>query len=177
MSVVTVSGYPGSGTSTVARLLSGRTGLPVVNAGDVFRGLAQERGQDIAAFAEHVRRHPEVDREIDERQVDVARRGEVILEGRLAGFMTHRAGVPALRVWLACDLDERVRRVAGREALPEDEARRGVLERQRAERERYLAFYGFDLDDLSLYDLVLDSGALRPAPLAEAVLAAMEDRP
>ena len=30
--VLTVSGYPGSGTSTLVRLLAGRTGLRAVNA-------------------------------------------------------------------------------------------------------------------------------------------------
>jgi cytidylate kinase len=49
-------------------------------------------------------------------------------------------------------------------------------ERQRVERGRYLALYGVDLADLSIYELVLDSGELRPAALADRIVEAAEKR-
>ncbi len=45
-------------------------------------------------------------------------------------------------------------------------------ERQRIERDRYLALYGIDIEDLSVYDLVLDSGTLSPDELADRIVAA-----
>jgi cytidylate kinase len=49
-------------------------------------------------------------------------------------------------------------------------------ERQRVERGRYLALYGVDLADLSIYELVLDSGELRPPALADRIVDAAEKR-
>jgi len=174
MKVITLSGYPGSGTSTVLRLLSESTGLRAVNAGDIFREMAKDHGQELADFADYVRRHPEIDRKIDDRSVELARAGDLILEGRLAGHMTRQAGVPALRVWFACPRQLRVSRVADREGLDEKEALRRVQQREVAERERYIDFYGFDLDDLSFYDHVMDTEALRPEPIAKKILASWE---
>jgi cytidylate kinase len=174
--LITISGFPGSGTTTVAGLLAPETGLRVVNAGDVFRRMAAEKGMDIAKFADYLRDHPEIDRQVDERQTEIAREGGVILEGRLAGWMTHRAGIGALRVWLACSLDTRVRRVAGREGIPFEKARERVVRRQDAEIDRYKAFYGFDLCSLQIYDLVVDTGDLKPGDIARRVLDAWEER-
>jgi cytidylate kinase len=49
-------------------------------------------------------------------------------------------------------------------------------ERQRVERGRYLALYGVDIADLSIYELVLDSGELRPPALADRIVDAAEKR-
>jgi cytidylate kinase len=43
-------------------------------------------------------------------------------------------------------------------------------ERQQVERARYIALYGIDIEDLSVYDLVLDSGLLAPAELSAIVV-------
>jgi cytidylate kinase len=43
-------------------------------------------------------------------------------------------------------------------------------ERQRVERGRYLALYGVDLADLSIYEQVLDSGELGPPALADRIV-------
>ena len=50
------------------------------------------------------------------------------------------------------------------------------LERQVVERSRYLALYGIDLADLSIYDLILDSGKLAPDELADRIVAAAKER-
>ena len=45
-----------------------------------------------------------------------------------------------------------------------------------AMRDRYLALYGMDVDDLSVYDLVLDSATLSPAELTDRVVAEVHRR-
>jgi cytidylate kinase len=50
-------------------------------------------------------------------------------------------------------------------------------ERQQVERDRYLALYGIDLADLSIYDLVLDSGVLTPDEVAGAIIDAARAHP
>ena len=50
--LITLSGLPGSGTSTVARAVASRLALDHVDGGTVFRSMASERGLSLAEFAD-----------------------------------------------------------------------------------------------------------------------------
>lgn len=169
MTLITVSGYPGSGTTTVVARLKELTGLPSYNVGDIFREMAAERGISLSDLHRKAREDRSIDRALDDRQVEVARGGAVILEGRLAGFLTHRAGLSGFRVWLKADFPVRAKRVAGRESVDLAEAEEEIRVREEAERTRYKAFYGFDLDEHTIYDLVLDTSAVTAEEAARRI--------
>ncbi|CAN5813214.1 AAA family ATPase [soil metagenome] len=171
--LVTLSGLPGSGTSTVARLLSAQLGIDHLDGGTAFRALAAERGMSLADFAALAERDDVIDRALDERLTERARAGEVLLESRLAGWLATRAGLPALRVWVACDDLERARRVGARDGHDSEAARRVNAEREASERARYLRYYGIELADLSIYDAVLDSTRIGPDELVAAIIDAL----
>jgi len=168
--VVSISGLPGSGTTTAAHLLIGETGLEYVNTGKIFREMAQENGMSLNDFGKYAAQNPEVDQELDRRQMARAAQGGIVLEGRLAGHMVTREGLDALTVWLDAPIEVRVARVAGREEVSLAEAMRLSREREDDERDRYLDIYGLDLYDTSFYDLVIDSGTLSPTEILEAIL-------
>ena len=152
---VTVSGLPGSGTTTLAEALSSRFDLEHVSSGDVFRAMARERGVTLAEFGRIAEEDPEIDREIDERQREIAReRDDVVMEGRLSGWMVEDAD---LRVWLAAPLEVRAERVADREEQTVEEAQDEIEKRQNSESRRYREIHGIDIGDLSVYDLVIDT--------------------
>jgi len=152
---ITVSGLPGSGTTTLAEALSSRFDLGHVSSGDVFRSMADERGVSLAEFGRIAEEDPEIDREIDERQREIAReRDDVVVEGRLSGWMVEDA---TLRVWLAAPVDVRAERVADREEKGFEEALDEVEEREESEAKRYREIHGIDIGDLSVYDLVVDT--------------------
>ncbi|HRW37011.1 MAG: AAA family ATPase [Acidimicrobiales bacterium] len=160
--LITLSGLPGSGTSTVARSAATRLGLAHLDGGTVFRSLAAEHGLSLAEFARLAEADASIDRSLDDRLLDRARDGHVLLESRLAGWLATRGGLDALRVWIACDDRERARRVAGREGHDLDAAVTANAEREASERQRYQDFYGIDLTDLGIYDLVIDSTSSGP---------------
>lgn len=173
---ITVSGPPGSGTTTLARQLAGRTGFRLISAGEVFRALAAERGMDLAAFGALAEADPSIDRLIDERQREIAEEtDDIVVEGRLSGLMVTCAD---LRVWLQAPLPVRVRRILEREegadiAMAEAE----TAEREACEARRYRQYYGIDVDDLLPYDIVLNSDRFdveRLTAIVEVALAATE---
>ena len=47
---ITVSGLPGSGTTTLSRLLSEYYELELISSGEIFRKMAKERGMSLAEF-------------------------------------------------------------------------------------------------------------------------------
>jgi len=174
VNVVTVSGMPGSGTTTAAKLVTAATGFRYVNTGAIFREMATERGLTLNEFGKLANGNPEIDRELDERQMGLARGGEVLLEGRLAGYMVNDAGVSAVKVWLDAPLDVRLRRVSGRDGQNLQTARLLSLEREEDERKRFIEFYGFDLALTDVYDLVIDSSQYKPDAIARMILQAVE---
>ena len=159
--LITISGLPGSGTTTVSRLVADALDLDRVPGGEVFRQLAAESGMSLAEFGEHAQDHPEIDRELDDRLEARARRVSCVIESRLAGWLATRADLLAVRVWIDCDEAVRAARVAERDGTSPEQARRDNAERSALEHARYLAVYDIDLDDRSPYDLVLDSTTRR----------------
>lgn len=169
--LITISGLPGSGTTTASRLVSEALGLERVPGGEVFRQLAAEAGMSLAGFGAYAHDHPEIDRELDHRLESRARQGDCVIEARLAGWLAQQAGLASVRVWVHCDDTERARRVAERDGTTVDEALVDNAERAVVERRRYQSVYGINLLDQSIYDLVLDSSREAPEVVAEAIIA------
>lgn len=166
---VTVGGLPGTGTSTLCRLLEIEFRLPHIHAGQIFRQEAVHQGFTLAQFNELSQQDPAIDRALDERQLDYLRQGGLVLEGRLSGWLAHRYDVPAFKIWLLCSREERIRRLVERDGGDEDSQRTAMEDRESRERDRYRRYYGVDLDDTAIYDLVVDSTSKAPETLLEEV--------
>ena len=106
--LITISGLPGSGKTTVARLLSRQLGLPHIYAGDIYRKEAEARGLSLEAFNRLSERDHSIDRDLDAKMAAYARKGNVVLEGRLAGFIVLQEQVDAFKVWLTASVTELV---------------------------------------------------------------------
>ncbi len=170
MTRITVSGLPGSGTSTLCRRLAERTGLEHVNVGRIFRDLAAELGISLAELGSRAEADGGIDRRLDHRLTERARQAPgCLLEGRITGWMLHRHDLEALKLWVQADLATRARRVAGRDGLSPEEAETTILARERSERRRYADHHRIDLSDLSIYDLVLHSDRTDPEGLVRQV--------
>ena len=174
--LITISGVPGSGKTTVARLLAQRLGIPHVYAGDLYRKEAEERGLSLEEFNQLSERDHSIDRALDEKMAGYARQGGVVLEGRLAGFIAVQEGVDALKVWLTASDEVRARRVAQREGRDWTTVLRQNHSRQGSDAKRYKDIYGFDLNDTAIYDLILNTDDAGPETLAEDILARVSER-
>jgi predicted cytidylate kinase len=172
---VTVGGLPGTGTTTLCHLLKDKLGLPYTYAGHMFREEAARRGMTLAEFGALSQRDPGIDAALDDRQIFLLKRGGLILEGRLSGWLAQRHRVPALKVWVVCDEAVRIGRIVKRDGGTVQEQADATSEREQSEADRYRRYYGVDLEDTSFYDLVLDSTHLLPEALAAKVMATVAD--
>ena len=153
--VITISGLHGTGKSSVADIVAKRFGLKRVSAGVIFRELAKKGGLTLEEFSIVAEDDESIDRELDALLKTTAMKGNVLLDGQLAGWM---AGDYAnFKILLTASVDARVKRIAERDEVSLEHARRETLNREKSERERYLEFYGVDISDQSIYDLVLNT--------------------
>ena len=158
MVVITVGGFAGAGKSTVAKALVEDFGLRYVSAGDIFRQLAEKRGMEIEEFSRYVERHPQIDRKIDRLVIEEAKKGNVVIDGRLASWMVKKADV---RILLTAPLETRVKRIVEREGRKYVDVLRETVKRERSEAKRFKRLYGIDINDHSVFDVVLSTERLK----------------
>lgn len=153
--IVTLGGQVASGKSTLAKKLAKRLDIKHISAGSIMRELAAEKNTTLIEFSKYAEAHPEVDKLVDDRQKELASKGDCVVEGRVSAYF-----IPAdYKVWLTCSLEERARRARGRGDADED-IEAAIKAREESERKRYQEFYDIDLSDLSVYDLVLDTTSI-----------------
>jgi predicted cytidylate kinase len=168
--IITLGGLPGSGKTTVARILADKLKMEYINAGDIFRNLAAKKGMTLEEFGFFAERNPNIDRAIDKKLLEIARRDNVILEGRLAGIMLELNDVEALKVWLEAPLEERVRRVSDRDTKSTEAALSDTQTREKSEWDRYYNIYHVDIRDLSVYNMVVQTQDRTPEDIAEEII-------
>jgi predicted cytidylate kinase len=170
MVVITISGTPGSGKSTAAKLLHDRTGIKYVYSGMIFRNLAKEYKMSLEEFGKYAEENKDIDTELDKRQIEILKKGDVILEGRLSGWLAFKNDISALKVLIDADLDIRAGRIVNREQGSIEKRKKEIIKRERSEQTRYKKYYDIDLKDMSIYDLVIDSGDKKPEEIVELII-------
>jgi cytidylate kinase len=151
--VIAIGGPIAAGKSTIARALASRLGLPVVSAGGVFREVARRRGVSVVELNRLAEHDPQIDRDLDRLQGELARGGPCVVESRLSGWMVEAD----FKVWLEAPLPIRAARVAAREGQPVEQASGDLMIRERSEWARYRALYGIEMTDRAPFHLVVDT--------------------
>ncbi|MBD3159774.1 MAG: AAA family ATPase [Candidatus Lokiarchaeota archaeon] len=144
-----------TGTSSVSRRLANRLESSHFSAGDEFRKAAKRTGIPIAEFNKILGISTEMKEQLDNRLRKIAMNGNCVIEGRLADSM---AGDYAdLKVLLKAPLDIRVERIANRDGLSSRNAKKETIQREKEERQTFIDLYDIDLEDWSIYDLIIDT--------------------
>jgi predicted cytidylate kinase len=169
--LITISGLPGSGKTTVARLVAEALGLEHVYAGDLFRRQAEAQGLTLEEYARRAETDHSIDQALDAKMRERAAQGNAVLEGRLAAFMAEQAGMAALRVFLDAAEPVRAERIVRREGGEAAARLRETQAREASDARRYREIYGFDYHDPARYDLVLKTDGRTPEELAELIVA------
>lgn len=180
--IISLTGIPGSGKTTVRNALADQLGLKRYSMGDVFGKFAQEHGMTIGEFNEFAKGKPEVDHQVDAHQTAIGEHEDnFIIDSRLAWHFIPRS----FKVFLDVDLDEAARRIFGaQKAHPESrkdeptytseaQVREAIERRLTVDNERYKSLYGLDYLDRKNYDLVVDTTKTPPNEVVARILAAL----
>ena len=169
--MIAVSGKSGCGNTTISRLVAERLGLKFINF--TFRSLAEERGVSFKDVLDLAAKDDSWDREIDSRQVRLAREsGGCVLGSRLAIWMLEEAD---LKVYLRATAETRAERIVKREGGNLEEVAAFTEERDRQDHSRYMRIYDIDNDNYKFAGLVIDTENLEPDAIARIIAAAAEE--
>ncbi|HIH11720.1 TPA: AAA family ATPase [Candidatus Woesearchaeota archaeon] len=188
--IITFSGTPGSGKSTVAKILVDTLRADRIYVGGVLRELARKKGMTLQELLEFAKKHAEIDREADEVAATLARDLEkqekvVIVEGRVQFHFLPES----VKVFLKVSLDEAARRIWNdlqhsltkqerneEEVMSVEELKKKVELREEEDAQRYRHLYNVDYRNTSHYDLVVDTTHLTPLQAAEMILRFVRER-
>lgn len=163
---VAISGKSGCGNTTVSRLLAERLGLRFINF--TFRTLAAEKGITLADVIRLASEDDWWDREVDSRQVALARDGGgCVLGSRLAIWMLPEAD---LKIYLVASDATRAARIALREGGDPEAVAAFTAFRDAQDHARYLSLYGIDNYDVSIADRVIETDDLEPEEIVDAIV-------
>lgn len=175
--VICISGMTGSGKSTVAKRLADKYGLSYFSGGNALRALAQEEGYDSEvrgwwespeglSFLQQRINNSVFDKKIDEKLLEVAAEGNVVLDSWTMPWLFDGG----FKVWLEASPQVRAKRVVKRDSISDEEALKALTEKDERTRQIYKRLYGFDLGhDLSPFHLVLATDELEPDEVFSAV--------
>jgi cytidylate kinase len=178
---ITLAGSPGSGKSTLRKLLAEHYGLSTKGTGDFMRELSGKYGySDITQFlVEYVSEHPEVDHQVDEEQRIFGKENDNFVLDAHLGFHF----VPdSIRICLICDLEEAARRILDDiERTTEDatnisDSMANSQKRRDTMQKNFMSLYKVDINDHSNFDLVLDTTTLSSVEAFELVSAFIDLR-
>ncbi|MCW8801909.1 MAG: cytidylate kinase family protein, partial [Candidatus Bathyarchaeota archaeon] len=176
--IICVSGMTGSGKSTVAKKLAEKYGLNYFSGGNAMRILAKEEGynsevngwwesKEGLAFLQKRKEDAHFDKKIDEKLLELAEEGNVVLDSWTVPWLLKDKG---FKIWLEASPQIRATRVVKRDGMTAEEALKALTEKDAETRKIYKNLYGFDLGhDLTPFNLVLSTDDLDPDDIFYAV--------
>lgn len=170
--IITISGMPGSGKSSVGRMVAKKLGCVFYSIGDLRGKWALERGMTIDELNKVGETEDWTDKKADEWQVEAAKKEEnVVIDGRLSFHFIPKS----FKVFLTVDPGVGADRVSG--DMREDERtndteqlKNNLAKRIESDILRYRKYYSVDIMDMKNYDLVVDTTKMKPEEVAERIL-------
>jgi cytidylate kinase len=170
--ILTISGLHGTGKSSIGKLIAKALNIKYYSTGQAFRDCAKDMNMSLEEFTEYVEEHPEVDKTLDQKVIEVAREGNIIVDSQLSGYLLKN--IADLKIHLTCPLEIRVKRMATRENVSYEENLKETLLREKSEFERFKKLYNIDISDKEvanqIYDIVLATEGLSIEEILEKLL-------
>ena len=175
--IITISGFHGTGKSTIAKLLADKLGILYYSTGQAFRDLAKESNMSLEEYTRFVEKHPDIDKELDNKVVEMAKKGRIIIDSQLSGHILK--SIANFKVQLICSLEERVKRMAARDETSYGEKFKETVIREKSELERFKKLYDIDLSDkkstLEFFDLIIDTEHLTIEEIVNKILTELSE--
>ncbi|MGB0780787.1 MAG: AAA family ATPase [Candidatus Poseidoniaceae archaeon] len=175
---ITISGHPGSGTSTLVQLLSEEKGWSSLNGGELFRQEAKRRNMSLAEFGQLCKDDLDVDRELDALLKNEMLREDddapSIVESRLSGWWAYQLNLDIPRIWLEVSEVERAKRVQSREGGNIDDIIEASRKRAEVDAQRFQELYALLPEQQEPYTHCIDATSLNPQEVLARVLELLE---
>ncbi len=173
--ILIISGLHGTGKSTIGKLIAENLGLQYYSTGQAFRDLAKDMNMTLKEFTEFVEKTPEIDKKLDAKIIEIAQKGNIIIDSQLSGYILQ--SIADFKLLLICPLEIRVKRMAKRDNTSYEEKLKETVLREKSELERFKILYNIDLRDQEkmkkIYDLTINTENLTIEEILKLILSSL----
>lgn len=156
--IVIVSGFAGCGKSTLAKGIGSRLGLKVILASRILKELATKEISEInpekiemsksfwetkqgLALVKKRLANGSIDRALDKKLLEIIQEGNAVIDSKTMCYLSPTG----IKIWLEASLETRAKRIAERDSIPVEEARKKIFDRDTADSQIYKKIYNFEL--------------------------------
>ncbi len=163
--IITITGLPGSGKTSVAKELSKHLHIKYYSMGNLFRKIAKKKHKD---FMNLMKEKEKIVNKLDKIQKDIARKHKnAIIDSRLGAYLIRNA---KYRIYVHASLKKRVQRLIKRDKDTRKEATKEILSREKFELGHYRKRYHVDYRDKKLYNIVINTENLSVEDTVKKIL-------
>ena len=167
---ITIFGLAGKGTSTVGKLLAEKLNYKFKSSGNMMREFAKQKNQTIYEFEKEIKsdKTHKFDIQLDNKIEEFGKKNDnFIFESRLAWHF-----IPdSFKIKLTCNKQKSYKRIAKRENIPIDEAKKKTIYRADELIKRYSTVYPylkFPPQDKK-FDIIIDTTKLSPEEIVSKI--------
>ena len=164
--IVTITGFPGSGKSTLGKGIAKALGLKHYSAGDFLREIAKEKGLGLMQIQHEMEKDRGIDDELDKRTEELGKKEDnFVIDGRMAWHFVPKS----IKIFVKVDLEKAAERVF-RDSQQEKNERseetgntsiektaKNMKQRMEMNKERYRKLYGVNYLNEKNYDILVDT--------------------
>ena len=168
--IITISGTPGSGKSSVAKILAKDFGYDYISVGDFRRKKAKELGMSIDEYNKKGERDFSTDEDADNYQKSFVDKNNLVLDSRLGFHFLPNS----YKILLIVSDKEATKRIFGRIRDNEkykspEETLMSLKKRQISDTLRYKKYYDVDCNDKKNFDLTIDTSKIPIETVVEKI--------
>ena len=172
MPVIVISGKPGCGSSTNAKLMAKKLKLEHFSVGDYNKRHAKKAKKEADKSIEmwHLDKKTlnKFHHDSDKFANEIAKKGNVVIDAKLG---VHLIKTHDLTVWLTASKKVRAERYAKRDSISIKEAMKKVIEKELLERKNWKRIYDFDyFNQAREADLVINTGDKTPEQIVGLII-------
>lgn len=175
--IITIAGTPGSGKSTVGRIIAKRLGLRHYSTGDLMREMAEQRKISLMDLGKLAETDRSIDEELDQRQISLGmEEDDFVIDGRLSFHFIPKS----IKIFLDADENVRAKRVLADNIRKEHNMNlkntvENMNKRISSEKRRYRKYYKINPYSKKLYDLIVDTSKISPSDVADTIINFIEN--
>ncbi|NLE03922.1 MAG: AAA family ATPase [Crenarchaeota archaeon] len=181
--VICISGMAGTGKSTLAKKLAKKYQLKYFSGGDALKELAAEQGYNSSVngwwespeglgFLEIRKKNPEFDKKVDQKFLEYAQQGNVLLDSWTMPWLLKEG----FKIWLSASVQRQAERIAKRDHMSIKDALAALEEKETNTKAIFKKLYGFNLStDFTPFDFILDTDNLTADEVFEVLCTVIDN--
>ncbi len=182
---IIISGMAASGKTTLAHRLAKKYDLKLYAGSDALKDFARRRGynpegndwwdtKDGMEFLDERNRDHNFDKEVDKIMMEKAKDGNVVMTSWTLPYL----GAAGIKIWLDASKATRSKRMAKRDSISFEEARKIIDERDEKNTTLYKSVYDFILGEKlkENYDIIVECNNMDEEQVFDKVVKTIEEK-